>query len=258
MLIRKSMSRAFVYLNLLALLAFAPLVVEAQTRVKPGMNFFSLQQDVQIGRQSAAQVERQMRTYNDARVTRIGKRLARSSSMPGLPWRFRVVDSNQINAFALPGGFVYVNRGLLRAARNDSELAGVLAHEITHITLRHGTNQASKAMLAQAPLSILDGLLGNGGLGSTLARFGIGMGLNSVFLKFSRTAETQADVAGMQLMARSGYDPNGMISFFHTLQRQGRSGPEFLSDHPNPANRIARLQQEAQMLRGGRRAPRRR
>jgi len=146
----------------LALLTSSVGYVAAQTRLKPGMNLFSLRDDVEIGRRSASQVERQYRTYNDARVSRIGRQLAARSTMPNLPWRFRVVDRADANAFALPGGYIYVTSGMLRRTRSDSELAGILAHEITHVTLRHGTNQASKAMLAQMPLQILGGRLGGG------------------------------------------------------------------------------------------------
>jgi len=241
-------TRVLIGLNT-AILILLPLAIQAQTKVKPGMNFFSLQQDVEIGRRSAMEVERQMPISNDPRlnahVNRVGKRLARNSSMPGLPWRFKVINSPQINAFALPGGFVYVNRGLIQATRSEDELAAVLAHEISHVTLRHGTNQLSKAMLAQMPLSVLGGILGDGGLASTLARLGISFGVNSVFLKFSRTAETQADVAGVQLMRRSGYNPQAMISFFRTLQsRHGSSHFEFFSDHPSTGSRIERISRE--------------
>jgi beta-barrel assembly-enhancing protease len=214
--------------------------VAAQTRLRPGMNLFSLRDDVEIGRRSAAQVDGRYRTYNDARVSRIGSRLAARSSMPNLPWRFRVVDRPDANAFALPGGYVYVTSGLLRSVRNDSELAGVLAHEITHVTLRHGTNQASKSMLAQMPLQMLSGRL-SGGVGANLAQLGIGFGLNSLFLRYSRSAETQADVGAVQLMRRAGYDPSGLTSFMRTLRG---SGGGFFADHPSPSNRIERIQQE--------------
>lgn len=214
--------------------------VAAQTRLKPGMNLFSLRDDVEIGRRSAAQVERQYRTYNDPRVSRIGRNLAARSTIPNLPWRFRVIDRRDANAFALPGGYVYVTSGMLRSVRNDSELAGVLAHEITHVTLRHGTNQASKAMLAQMPLQILGGRLG-GGLAGNLAQLGVSFGLNSLFLKYGRGAETQADVGAVQLMRRAGYNPYGLVSFMKTLNNKGGG---FFSDHPSPSNRISRIQQE--------------
>jgi predicted Zn-dependent protease len=222
--------------------------LSAQTRLKPGMNLFSLRDDVQIGQRSAAQVERQYRTYNDSRVSRIGQRLAARSTMPNLPWRFRVIDRADVNAFALPGGYVYVTSGLLRRVRNDSELAGILAHEINHVTLRHGTNQASKAMLAQMPLQILSGRL-RGGLAGNLAQLGISFGLNSLFLKNSRGAETQADVGAVQLMRRAGYSPSGLVSFMQTLHG---SGGGFFSDHPSPANRIGRIQQEMALTGGSR------
>ena len=232
----------------LALLTSGAGYVAAQTRLKPGMNLFSLRDDVEIGRRSAIQIDRQYRTYNDARVSRIGRQLAARSTMPNLPWRFRVINRADANAFALPGGYVYVTSGMLRRTRSDSELAGVLAHEITHITLRHGTNQASKAMLAQMPLQILGGRLG-GGLVGNLSQLGLAFGLNSLFLKYSRGAETQADVGAVQLMRRAGYDPNGLVSFMQTL---GNKGGGFFSDHPSPSNRIGRIQQEIAAT-GGRR-----
>lgn len=160
--------------------------------------------------------------------------------MPNLPWRFRVIERADANAFALPGGYVYITSGMLRRTRNDSELAGILAHEVTHITLRHGTNQASKAMLAQMPLQILGGRLG-GGLVGNLAQLGLGFGLTSLFLKYSRSAETQADLGAVQLMRRAGYNPNGLVNFMQTL---GNKGGGFFSDHPSPSNRIGRIQQE--------------
>lgn len=222
----------------------------AQTKLKPGMNFFSLRDDVEIGRRSASQIDRRYRTHYDARVDRIGKRLASRSSTSSLPWRFRVIERRDANAFALPGGYIYVTSGLLRTVRGDSELAGVLAHEITHVTLRHGTNQASKAMLAQMPFQLLGGILGNGAA-AALGRMGISFGLNTLFLRYSRSAETQADLGGVQLMRRAGYDPNGMINF---LRRLRGSRSEFFSDHPNPSNRIERIQRE--IMAGNRRPSR--
>lgn len=233
----------------LALLTSSAGFVAAQTRLKPGMNLFSLRDDVEIGRRSAAQVERQYRTYNDARVSRVGRQLAARSTMPNLPWRFRVIERADANAFALPGGYVYITSGMLRRTHNDSELAGILAHEITHVTLRHGTNQASKAMLAQMPLQILGGRLG-GGLTGNLAQLGLSFGLNSLFLKYGRSAETQADIGAVQLMQRAGYNPSGLVS---VMQGLGNKGGGFFSDHPNPSNRIGRIQQEIAAT-GGRRS----
>lgn len=237
----------------LALLTSSAGLVAAQTRLKPGMNMFSLRDDVEIGRRSAAQIERQYRTHNNSRVSRIGRQLAARSSIPNLPWRFRVLDRADANAFALPGGYIYITSGMLRRTRSDSELAGILGHEITHVTLRHGTNQASKAMLAQMPLQILGSRLG-GGLGGNLAQLGLSFGLNSLFLKYSRSAETQADVGAVQLMRRSGYNPDGLVSFMQTLNNRGGG---FFSDHPSPGNRIGRIQQEIAAT-GGRGSFRRR
>jgi predicted Zn-dependent protease len=211
------------------------------------MNLFSLRDDVEIGRRSAYEIDRKYRTHHDSRVNLIGRRLAARSTMPNLPWRFRVIEQRDVNAFALPGGFIYVTSGLLRAARSEHEIAGVLAHEITHVTLRHGTNQASKSMLAQMPLQVLGGLMGRG-IGSMLTQLGVGFGLNALFLRYSRSAETQADVGAVQLMHRAGYDPRGLSRFLGSLR--GRGGSEFFSDHPNPSNRVGRVEQEIKMLRG--------
>ena len=232
-------------------LVIAPLSATAQSH-RSGFNIFSPQQDYEIGRRSALAANRQLRTYSDARVTRIGRRLAAYAPGARFPYEFRVVGDSSINAFALPGGFVYVNSGSLAAARSEDEIAAVIAHEIAHVSLRHGTNQASKAYLAQAGLGLISGLLGRrggGGLGQAMGLMG-GFGLNTLFLKHSRTAEQQADSLGMQMLRRAGYNPRGMISFLQTIQRQaGGRSVEFLSSHPNPSNRIARLEREL----GGRR-----
>ena len=231
-------------LTLALMIATMPVLAQ---NYRPGFNIFSPQQDYQIGRQSAASANRQLRTSTDARVTRIGKRLAASAPGARFPYEFRVVENSAINAFALPGGFIYVNRGALGAARSDDEIAAVLAHEIAHVSLRHGTNQASKAYLAQAGLGLVGGLLGgraNTGLGQVMGMIG-GFGLNTLFLKNSRTAEQQADSLGTQILRRAGYNPRAMISFLQTIQRHsGGRSVEFLSSHPNPSNRIARLEQE--------------
>lgn len=228
----------------------------SQTQVKPGFNIFSQEQDVEIGRQSASEVERQLPMLNDRGIQRyvsgIGKRLAAVAPGAKYPYQFKVVNVSDINAFALPGGFMYINRGLIEAAQGEGELAGVMAHEMAHVALRHGTNQASKAYLAQAGLGVLGGILGGGGAtGQIIGALG-GFGLNTLFLKFSRTAEEQADVVGAQIMARAGYDPMDMVSMFETLQRQSGHDPgkveQFFSDHPSPSHREDRIRQEADLL----------
>src|SRR5438477_5959924 len=238
----------------LALLLWSA-AAEAQTKIKPGFNLFSPEQDVQIGQESAVQAEQQLPMLNDAQVNnyvnRIGQALARNAGGPNFQYQFRVVNQSDINAFALPGGFIYVNRGVLDNARNEGEVAGVLAHEISHVALRHGTHQASKAYAAQAGISILSGILGGRvgqGAADIINTVG-GLGLNALFLKYSRDLETQADVRGSQILAASGYSPVDMVNFFRTLERVDASKKtNWMSDHPAPPDRIARIEKEAQML----------
>jgi hypothetical protein len=223
----------------------------AAPHFEPGFNLFTPEQDVQLGRQSAAQVLEQMPLVRDeaiqAYVDGLGKRLASHAPGEKYPYEFRVLDVGEINAFALPGGYIFVNRGTLEAARDEGELAGVIAHEITHVALRHGTNQASKAYVAQQGLGILTSIFrggdGEGAIGDVVAALG-GLGLNAAFLKMGRTAETQADLAGAGIMAAAGYDPVDMADFFRTLEeRGGQRVPEFLSDHPDPGNRVRAIEQ---------------
>jgi predicted Zn-dependent protease len=231
-------------------------LAEAQTKVNPGWNMFSPQQDVEIGQQSAVAAEQQLPILRDADVeayvNRIGQKLAANAGGPNFQYRFRVVNASDINAFALPGGYIYLNRGIIENARNEGEVAGVLAHEIAHSALRHGTHQASKAYAAQAGLQILGGLLG-GRVGNNTAQIlnavG-GIGLNALFLKFSRELETQADVRGAQILAASGYTPADMVSFFQQLAKVDRSKKTtWLSHHPAPPDRMARIERERQLLR---------
>ena len=230
-------------------------LADAQTNVKPGFNLFSAEQDVQIGQESAVAAEQQLPIVNDAQVNQyvneIGMRLARNAGGPQFPYRFRVVNATDINAFALPGGFIYINRGVLEQAKNEGEVAGVIAHEISHAALRHGTHQASKAYLAQAGIGILGGLLGGKigeGTANIINAVG-GFGMNALFLKYSRDLETQADVRGAQILAASGYSPNDMVTFFQTLEKvDPAKKTSFLSDHPAPPDRISRIRKEAQSL----------
>ncbi|MDQ6802363.1 MAG: M48 family metallopeptidase [Acidobacteriota bacterium] len=245
-------TRSLLVLTILCTAAAA----EAQTRLKAGFNLFSPQQDVEVGQQSAAEAEQQLPIVNDAQVNsyvnQIGQRLAANAGGPQFQYRFRVVNQTDINAFALPGGFVYINRGVIDNARNEGEVAGVIAHEISHVALRHGTHQASKAYLAQAGISILGGLLGGKvgqGTAQVINAVG-GFGLNALFLKYSRDIETEADVRGSQILTASGYTPVDMINFFKTLERVDPSKKtNFLANHPAPPDRIARIEKEAQLLR---------
>ena len=241
---------------LLVVVAMSVGVADAQTKINSGWNLFSAEQDVQIGQQSATAAEQQLPILNDsatqAYINRIGQRLAANAGGPKFPYQFRVVNASDINAFALPGGPVYINRGIIDNAKNEGEIAGVIAHEIAHVALRHGTHQASKAYAAQAGLSILGGILGGkvgGNTAQILNTIG-GVGLNVLFLRFSRELETQADVRGAQILAASGYTPQDMVGFFQTLAKADSSKKTtFLSDHPAPPDRISRIQKEAQLLR---------
>src|SRR5438445_750031 len=230
-------------------------IADAQTKIKPGFNLFSPEQDVEVGQQSVVEAEQQLPILNDSQVNsyvnQIGQRLAANAGGPGFQYRFRVVNASDINAFALPGGFIYINRGVLENARNEGEVAGVVAHEISHVALRHGTHQASKAYLAQAGISILGGILG-GKVGQGTAQIinavG-GIGLNALFLKYSRDIESQADVRGSQILTASGYTPADMVNFFKTLERVDPSKKtNWMADHPAPPDRIARIEKEAQLL----------
>src|SRR5262245_65128096 len=166
--------------TLMLALMTTPIAARSQN-YKPEFTVVWTRQDYEIGRQSAAAVNRQLRTYKDARVSRIGKRLAAHAPGTRYPYEFRVVDNNAINAFSLPGGFVYINRGALQAARTDDEVAAVIAHEIAHVALRHRTNQASKSYLAQTGLGLIGVALGgrmNSGPGQVMGAVG-GCGLDT-------------------------------------------------------------------------------
>jgi len=234
----------------------------AQTAPKqpqPGFNLFTVSQDIEIGKQSAIEAEKQLRLLNDRNtdryVNRIVARLASYAPGAKYPYQIKVVNASEVNAFALPGGPMYVNRGLLETARNEAELAGALAHEMSHVALRHGTHQASKAYLAQSGLGILGGLLGKSTSTSKVVNAIGGVGLNVAFLKFSRDDEYQADLVGAQIMAKAGYSPLAMASLFELLRSQQSSNPgkveQFLSDHPSSADREARIRQQAATLASG-------
>ncbi len=242
-----------------ALALATPLWASAQTkRATPGFNLFTVEQDIEIGRQSAAEAEKQLRLLNQPNLNRyltsIISRLAAQAPDPRFPYTIKAVNDSSINAFALPGGPMYVNRGLFDAARNEAELAGVLAHEMSHVVLRHGTHQASKAYLSQSGLGILGGLLGKkGGNASQVLNTVGGVGLNVAFLKFGRDDEYQADRLGAEIMAGAGYDPVAMANFFQLLRaEQGRNPGKletFMSSHPASADREARIRTQAAGLR---------
>ncbi|MEX2272877.1 MAG: M48 family metallopeptidase [Vicinamibacterales bacterium] len=231
---------------------------DAQTRIAIRDNKYTPAQDVQLGREAAEQVRREYPLLDDNRtegmIDRIGERLVENIPQeyrqPLFRYSFDVVNMREINAFALPGGPMFVNRGMIQAARNEAEVAGVMAHELAHVVLRHGTVQASKAQKFQIGAiagQILGAIVG-GTPGAVIAQ-GSEIGLGTYFLKYGREFEREADLVGAQMMASAGYDPIAMATMFETIARQGRSGgPEWLSSHPNPGNRSAAIRKEAQML----------
>jgi len=233
----------------------APPGSRSKPRFKPGFNLFSPQQDVEVGRQSAQQILAETPMLNDPQiesyVKQLGAKLASKAAGERFPYQFRVVATREVNAFALPGGFLFVNAGAIAAARNEGELAGVMAHEIAHVALRHGTNQATKAQLAQTGLGILGSIAGSGenpDLGEAVTAIG-GLGANMLFLKYGRTAEKEADLEGARIMVEAGYDPRDMANFFQALQAQGgQRVPEMMSDHPDPGNRVKYITDEISRL----------
>jgi hypothetical protein len=247
--------RTIASLILVLAIALTAYAADNRTRLKPGFNLFSSQQDVEMGRESAKEAERELQIVNDRQATSyidsLGRQLASHAPGEKYPFQFKIVNDSAINAFALPGGFVYVNRGAIDAANDEAQIAGVMAHEIGHVVLRHGTHQVSKAYLAQAPLAILGGVLGSNSIGSVLTQLGVSLGLNAYFLKNSRDAETQADLMGTQILYDSGYDPRAMVEFFEKIQAESKGrAVQFFSDHPNPENRISNVQHEIERLGG--------
>jgi predicted Zn-dependent protease len=215
-----------------------------------GINFYSIEHEIALGKGLAQEVERSSKLIDDPVVTeyvnRVGQNLVRNSDAR-VPFTIKVIDSDEVNAFALPGGFFYVNSGLILRAQEESELAGVMAHEISHVVARHGTKQATKGEMMQlATIPLI--LLGPGGW----AGYGIYEALNLAiplsYLKFSRDAEREADFLGLQYMYKAGYDPNSYVTFFERIQadekRRPGTIPRFFSTHPPTPDRIADAQKE--------------
>jgi len=213
---------------------------------KGNWNFISLEKEIALGKQLAQEVERQVKLINDPEITeyvsRVGQNLVKNSDAK-VPFTIKVVDSDEINAFALPGGFFYVNSGLITSADEESEMAGVMAHEIAHVAARHGTEQYTKGTIANyatIPLIFLGGGLGYGLYNAA------GFLIPLQFLHFSRRAETEADFLGLQYMYKTGYDPTAFVSFFEKIQAQEKRKPGKLakafSTHPPTGDRIEKTQ----------------
>jgi Zn-dependent protease with chaperone function len=246
-------------LILVSVPSLAAVLLSAQTRITPPANPYPLSQDVELGRKAAAQVEQQLPIMHDDEVTSyvqdIGKRLVAAIppelQHPEFEYVFKAVNVREINAFALPGGPMFVNRGMIEAAHSEGEVAGVMAHEISHVVLRHGTAQAKTAQryqVGEIAGAVLGAIVGGraGSAISQVSQFGIG----ALYLKFPREYERQADIEGSHIMARAGYDPREMANMFKTIEEtSGPGGPQWMSDHPNPGNRFQYINEEAATLR---------
>jgi Zn-dependent protease with chaperone function len=249
----RAIASAMIILSMLAM----PTGLVAQTKVVAPKNPYGVDKDVQLGSEASQEVERQIPLLHDQEIQRyvanIGRRLA--ESIPAefqhseFRYSYKVTDLKELNAFALPGGFTYVNRGLIEAATNEGELAGVIAHEISHVALRHGTAQLAKAQKYQT-LGAIAGIAGAvvGGVGNVAGQLGQ-MGIGAYFLKFSREYEKQADLLGARTMANAGYNPRDLANMFRTIEKSGGGGgPQWMSSHPNPGNRQEYILKEAESL----------
>jgi len=220
------------------------------------LDLFSVQQEVTVGREAAAQVERRLSVVRDAgeerRLQRIVSRLARHAPGPRYDYRIRLVDDKEVNAFALPGGFLYVSRGMIEAAANEGQLAGAIAHEMGHIALRHGTAEAS-GVSGPSGLELLGRIVGGDAARETAVGPGE-KGAGIFLLKYSKEAEAEADLAATRMMGGAGYDPMDMARFFdrldHAAGREPSKVERFLSDHPAPGGRAARIREESRRLGG--------
>ena len=237
-----------------AMTVFVSFVAHARAQV----SFVSVEDEIEIGRQANAQVRKQVPEVSDAPtaayIRGIGARLVRHAPGPKYPYSFSAADYREINAFALPGGPIWIHRGVLHSATNESQVAGVLAHEIAHIAQRHAADQLTKGTLANLGLGLLGALLGNSA-GAGGAQIAAGLLTNGIFLKFSRDDEREADQVGLEIMRRAGWSGRGMVEMFDILRRESSRDPGsvevFFSSHPPPQDRIARLQTAVAKQPGG-------
>jgi len=216
------------------------------------VNFYSLEKEIALGKQLASEVERQAKIVNDPviaeYVNRVGQNLVRNSDAK-VPFTIKVIDSEEVNAFALPGGFFFVNSGLILKADNEAELAGVMSHEIAHVAARHGTRQATRGEIAQLgmiPLIFMGGWTGYGIYQAASVLVPVG------FLKFSRAFESEADMLGLEYMYKAGYDPTAFVDFFEKVETLEKRKPgtmaKVFSTHPMTDDRIRAAQANIQNL----------
>jgi beta-barrel assembly-enhancing protease len=239
--------------------------VTAQTVITPPKNKYTPEQDVQLGKEAAAEVRQQYPVITDDQINayldRAGQSLVAASpknlNHPVFEYSFTPVNLKEINAFALPGGPMFVNRGMFDAAEVEGEVVGVMAHELAHVLLRHGTANATKAQKFQigAVAGAIAGAIIGGGWGEAISQ-GSQFGLGAWLMKYSREYEKQADLLGAQIMARAGYDPRDLAKMFEAIEREskGSTPPQWLSSHPNPGNRVQYIRAEADKLTIGPRA----
>ncbi|MFZ0704497.1 MAG: M48 family metalloprotease [Candidatus Korobacteraceae bacterium] len=216
----------------------------------PGRAGMTREQQIQLGAQTAAQVYKQMPVLPDSSpvtqyIQRLGAKLVQQIPQEySWPYQFHVIAQKEINAFALPGGPIFINLGTITAADNEAELAGVMSHEMSHVYMQHSAKQAGKTNWIAGIAGLAGAVLGSGGFIGQLAAAGIQMGANGVIMKYSRTDEAQADAVGAIIMYKAGYNPEALAQFFQKLAEEGGSGPQWLSDHPNPGNRQEAIQKE--------------
>jgi beta-barrel assembly-enhancing protease len=249
------------YLNhMRKILIFTLALVVSATTATGGLQLVSVNDEIAVGRKAQQQVRKQVPQLRDTTVNRyidsLGGRLAARADGPRYPYSFDVANYREINAFALPGGPIWVHRGLIDAAQNEAQLAGVIAHEVAHVANRHAARQMTKGTFANVGLGLLGAFLGDG-TAAQVAQLGAGIAANATMMKFSRDDEREADMKALRYMKQAGYDPRGMVEFLQVLRaRQGRdpgSVQTFFSSHPAPGERVRLLQQEANRLAGGRR-----
>ena len=251
-----SVFRSVTAMSLAAAMIFAPLAWADRTEIKPGWNIFSPADDIKLGQKVALDTEHRLPMLDDQRVddylNALGRKLAGFAPGAIFPYEFHCVNQREINSFAIPGGFIFINRGIIEEARDEAQLAGVMAHEISHVALRHGTNQATKKQVSSGVLGILGGVVGGGMVAGIASQIGGGLASSTILLKYSRASESQADILGTQILYDAGYDPRAMAQFFENIlaQNAGRKLPEFFADHPIPAHRIDRVEEEIDKMGG--------